>query len=147
MIRKVAHKVLNFFKQRHITLGARALVIEDDRILLVRHTYINGWYSIGGGVEKNESTLDAAKRELREEVGIIVNDTPPLLGIYHNTREKRDDYVAVYICKNFNKVATSSSEIAEEKWFALDQLPNDISPATKRRIEEYLGLRPLSDKW
>lgn len=147
MIRKIAHKTFNFFKQRHITMGARALVIDDNKVFLVRHTYINGWYSIGGGVEKGESTLQAAKRELQEEVGISSTQEPVLLGIYHNTREKRDDYIAVYICKNFNKVATSSPEIAEEKWFALDQLPSDISPATKRRIEEYLGQRPISDKW
>lgn len=147
MIRKIAHKIINLFKQRHITVGARALVIDDNRVLLVRHTYINGWYSIGGGVEKGESPLQAAKRELQEEVGIVATQEPVLLGVYHNTREKRDDYIAVYICKGFNKAATSSAEIAEEKWFALNQLPDDISPATKRRIEEYMGQRPVSDKW
>lgn len=130
-----------------MTMGARALVIDDGKILLVKHTYISGWYSIGGGVEKGETTLEAVKRELREETGITLTAEPKLLGIYHSTGEKRDDYIAVYICTKFNKAAVSSPEIAEEKWFPIENLPSDISPATKRRIDEYLGKLKLSDKW
>ena len=39
------------------------------------------------------------------------------------------------------------AEIAEKKWFSLEDLPNDLTQATKRRIDEYLGQREQSDKW
>ena len=128
-------------------MGARALVIQNGSILLVKHTYMPGWYTIGGGVKAGESGLQALTRELMEEVGVDLCKSPSILGFYHNQRKGRDDYVIVYVCKEFEKKEVSSKEILEAKWFHLGDLPHDISPATKRRIEEYLGHRPLSDRW
>ncbi|MDT0307922.1 NUDIX hydrolase [Streptomyces sp. DSM 44917] len=42
----------------------------DGKILLVNPTYKEGWDLPGGMVEANESPLDAARRELLEELGI-----------------------------------------------------------------------------
>jgi 8-oxo-dGTP pyrophosphatase MutT (NUDIX family) len=75
---------LALFSQK--TLGARALIIKDGQILLVQHTYSKGWYTVGGGVEKNESPLEALKRELYEEVGIKPTAPPKLFAVYHRTR-------------------------------------------------------------
>lgn len=106
------------------------------------------WHTIGGGVDPGESSLEAIKRELQEEVGIDVIEDPSLFGFYYNPYHKRDDYVAFYICKKFNRNnSVTSPEISEAKWFSLNSLPSDTSPGTKRRIEEYLGMRPLSDVW
>jgi len=130
------------------TMGARALVIQEDQILLVKHTYISGWCTIGGGIDPGESGVQALKRELMEEVGIELFEEPPLLGLYHNPKGKRDDYVVLYVCKKFKRHDNvTSPEILDSQWFSLHNLPPDIAPGTKRRIEEYLGTRPLSDKW
>lgn len=142
---KIRNIFLSLFSLR--TLGVRALVLQNNKILLVKHTYVPGWCTIGGGIGAGESGLQALIRELKEEAGIILKDTPSILGFYHNCYEKRDDYVAVYICKSFDKKKVRSREILEAKWFPLDALPPDITPATQRRVEEYLGLRPLSDQW
>jgi 8-oxo-dGTP diphosphatase len=40
------------------------------RLLIAKPTYKAGWTLIGGIVEKDESPLDAAVRETREEIGI-----------------------------------------------------------------------------
>lgn len=137
--------LLSLFSKR--TVGARALVIQNDQILLVKHTYMPGWCTIGGGVDAGESGLQALRRELKEEVGIDLQESPPILGFYYNYHQKRDDYVIVYICKKFSKKKVVSREILEEEWFLFNELPHDISPGTKRRIEEYLGQRPPSDVW
>lgn len=49
-------------------------VIRDAaaRILLVKPTYHDGWITVGGIVEANESPLEAAMREMKEEIGIAV---------------------------------------------------------------------------
>lgn len=132
---------------RKRTMGARGLVIKDDQILLITHTYQKGWCTIGGGVNRGESPLKAAVRELYEEAGVITNGTPQLFGVYHNTNEHRDDYVALYVVTDFTIEDVKSSEIAEKRWFPLAHLPEDTTPSTKRRIEEYLNLIPQSDKW
>jgi 8-oxo-dGTP pyrophosphatase MutT (NUDIX family) len=55
--------------------GARVLVLDgDDRVLLFRLVNPrsgNTWWAIpGGGVEQGEESIEAARRELREETGI-----------------------------------------------------------------------------
>ncbi|MBS0358494.1 MAG: NUDIX domain-containing protein [Proteobacteria bacterium] len=144
---KIKNKLLQLFSFK--TVGARALLIQEEKILLVKHTYHRHWYIVGGTVDKGESTLETLRRELQEEVGAILLETPQLLGVYHNTYEKRDDYVAVYVAKHF-KIETQeklSPEIAEIKWFLLNALPTDISPGSQRRITEYLEMKIPSDKW
>ncbi|MBI2707851.1 MAG: NUDIX domain-containing protein [Proteobacteria bacterium] len=136
---------LSLFSRK--TVGARALVVQDNKILLVKHTYTPGWYTIGGGIDKGESPLQAVRRELQEEVGITPSQTPTFFGFYHNKCYKRDDYVALYLCTDFTRKEVKSREILEAKWFSLEALPPDMSPGTKRRLDEYLGHHPIRDVW
>lgn len=132
---------------RNKTVGARVLVFDNDKVLLVKHTYMPDWYSVGGGVEKGETPIETVARELMEEVGVQCVEPPKLFNVYHNCVEGRDDYVALYIVKSFTQKRVTSPEILEAKWFSLHALPEDISPATLRRIEEYQGKRALTEKW
>ena len=142
---KIKNILLSLLSKK--TMGARALVIQEDQILLVKHTYTPGWCTIGGGIDAGESGIQALKRELTEEVGIKLMESPVLLGFYHNPKEHRDDYVVVYVCKEFKREEASSPEILEARWFPIKDLPHDVTPGTKRRIEEYLGQRSLSEMW
>ncbi len=71
-------------KQR--TAGRVFLLNPLDQILLIRFAFpqsygdIHFWATPGGGVEAGESTLAAAQRELREELGIC----PTLVGPVHH---------------------------------------------------------------
>src|ERR671927_1608745 len=51
---------------------AAGMLVHDDqgRVLMVRPTYKDGWDIPGGYVEPDESPTDAARRELREELGV-----------------------------------------------------------------------------
>lgn len=61
--------------------AARALAVQDDRILLMKR-YKKGalYYTlIGGGIEQDETPEEALKREVTEETGMTIVDTPRLV--------------------------------------------------------------------
>lgn len=54
-------------------LAAGVILLNDhEDILLVKPTYRGGWLLPGGVVESFESPRDAALREIREELGLIL---------------------------------------------------------------------------
>lgn len=129
------------------TIGVRMLLIDNEKVLLVKHTYQSGWYTIGGGVEPGEAPQQAMLRELKEEVGITLISSLQLFSVYYSRNEKRDDYIIFYIGQGGIQEPVSSSEIADYQWFSMDQLPEDISPATYKRIQEYLGKSVICEQW
>ncbi len=144
-IRIIRNTILSLLGTR--TIGARILLIKNNKILLVKHTYQPGWYTIGGAVERGESPLKAIERELKEEVGVTLTTLPQLFSIYYSKFEKRDDYIVLYVGSEHIEEMSSSNEIAEKKWFDLDNLPEDVTPATKRRINEYRSTIMINDIW
>lgn len=129
------------------TIGVRMLLIHDEKVLLVKHTYQPGWYTVGGGVERGETPQVAMARELKEEAGVTLTSPLQLFSVYHRRNEKRDDYIIFYVAHGGIQEPVSSAEIAERQWFALDSLPEDITPATNRRIQEYLGKKTINEQW
>ncbi|WP_417691032.1 NUDIX domain-containing protein [Roseibium sp.] len=124
------------------TLGVRVLVVDSERqeILLVRHTYLRGWYLPGGGVERGETIAEAAVREVREELGVNLSGAPDLMGIYLNRKGLGRDHVALLLASSWasgNKYLEANEEIAEARVFSLNGLPEDLSPASRARIEAY----------
>jgi 8-oxo-dGTP pyrophosphatase MutT (NUDIX family) len=129
-------------------LGPRAIIVNaNNQILLVKHVYAPYWYLPGGATNKGEPVKAALIRELKEEVGLTVNEEPRLFGIYHQVNEGVDDYPVIYIVKNFVLVEVHSPEIEELGWFDHDELPAMVSLATKRRITEYFTNLPPSEHW
>ncbi|MEX2626471.1 MAG: NUDIX domain-containing protein [Ilumatobacteraceae bacterium] len=60
--------------------SVRALIVDpDDRVLLVRLEFPDAsvWALPGGGVEPDEEPLDALRRELAEELGLVDVDIGP----------------------------------------------------------------------
>ena len=142
---EIKQGILSLIAKR--TIGARILLVRDNHVLLVKHTYQNGWYTIGGGVESRETPRFAIERELKEEVGVTLITPPELFAVYYSNREKRDDYIVFYIGRECDQKAVKSPEIADSQWFPLEYLPEDTTPATRRRVDEYLGRREVIELW
>jgi ADP-ribose pyrophosphatase YjhB (NUDIX family) len=135
---------------RGMTLGVRGMVIDgENRIFLVKHSYVRGWHMPGGGVDAGETLAQALARELREEGNIELSGEPKLLGIYCNRAASARDHVAVYVIRDARQTApvTPNREIVAAGFFPLDDLPADTTQATRRRIAEALsGLMP-AEEW
>lgn len=139
MIGGAARLVWRIGKPR--TIGVRALLLDrDERVALVRHTYVDQWYLPGGGVKKGESISAALVRELAEEVAIADSVIERVLGVYHSRRESKDDHIVIFVVRTAASGALARAdlrEIEQAGWFPLDDLPEATSPATRRRIAEY----------
>ncbi|MFN7167887.1 MAG: NUDIX domain-containing protein [Pannonibacter sp.] len=133
------------------TLGVRVLVRDaSGYVLLVRHTYLPGWYFPGGGVDVGETLSEAARREIFEETGITARSEPVLLGLYHNRETTRRDHVALFEIAEWTPPSRSpvpNAEIAEARFFSPLALPADVTSATRRRLDEIAGHLAPSAIW
>ena len=135
---------------RGLTMGAQGMVLDTrQRVLLVRHGYRPGWHMPGGGVEKGEAIAETLARELQEEVGVELTGKPELLGIYTHFDTFPSDHIALFIVRQWRQthVPPPNHEIAEQRFFAADELPEGTTAGTLRRIAEVLGNAPRNEKW
>lgn len=147
-LRRLLH--LYFRLSRGMTLGVRAAVLRDEReVLLVRHTYTPGWHLPGGGVETGETLLQALEKELHEEARIRLAGAPLLHGVFFNRAISRRDHVAVFVVRDFvvEEAKQPDREIAEARFFALDDLPAATTGGTRRRLEEIIMGNPPPVDW
>jgi 8-oxo-dGTP pyrophosphatase MutT (NUDIX family) len=141
---RLKHRLL-----RSVTMGVRILLIQDGQVLLVRHTYHDGWQFPGGGVKYGETLAHAAAREALEEAGAQLGESPRLLGVYTHLGEGKSDHVFVFHSEQFVLTqATDRWEIAEARLFPLDELPRDLLGGYRRRLHDYLqGGGPYTKEW
>ena len=135
---------------RGMTLGVRAACFDaEGRVFLVRHSYVPGWQLPGGGIERHETALQALSKEMREEGNLLAGAAPRLFHIYFNRRTSKRDHVLFYVCENVRQSAPKQPdrEIREAGFFALDALPEGVTPATLRRLDEVAGRASPADFW
>ncbi len=133
-----------------MTLGVRAVVLDsDNRVFLVKHSYVSGWHLPGGGVEVGETFREALERELMEEGSIALAGEPKLHGLFFNSHVSRRDHVAIYVVRQFHqdRLPEPNREIVACGFFAADALPADATQGTRLRIAEVLENREPSATW
>ena len=131
-------------------MGAQGVVLApDNRVILLRHTYRPGWHFPGGGVEKNETVLEALTRELEEEAGVFLAEPPQLFSIFANFDAFPNDHVALFIVRAWQqpKVPEPNHEIAEIGLFEPTALPEGTVGPVKRRLAEIIGGKPPAPRW
>jgi 8-oxo-dGTP pyrophosphatase MutT (NUDIX family) len=133
---------------RGMTLGVRGVVLDgDNKVFLVRHSYVAGWHLPGGGVEVGETFHEALRRELVEEGRIELTAEPVLHGLFFNGHVSRRDHVAVYIVRQFrqDRLPEPNHEIVECGFYDAGALPAETTRGTRLRIAEVLdGAAPIA---
>lgn len=128
---------LYWYMTRPKTRGVKTILINSDEVLLVKNTYGYKWVLPGGGVKKNEEPIEAAKREVFEEVGIKVKEINPI-ETFTTYEEYKEDTVSSFYAKIDSKEFNIDNlEIDEAKWFPINDLP-EMEVVSKRMLDTYL---------
>jgi 8-oxo-dGTP pyrophosphatase MutT (NUDIX family) len=131
------------------TSGVKVMLFNrKGELLLIRNSYgdSSAFVLPGGGIRPFEAPTIAALREVREEVGIRAERLKPL-SIHHSRAEGKNDTIHLFSAWTAEAPRADGIEVEEARFFALDALPDSVSPATKRRIAEYRGERPAEAAW
>lgn len=124
------------------------LPVAGDRCLLVRRpSWVGGrWSTVAGYCEPGEGLEDAARREVVEEAGIVIDD---LSYVGSQTWPAPSSFVAAFRASaRPDKPSPQDPEIAEARWFSRDELDAEVAsgklrlsePASlsRRLIEEFM---------
>lgn len=133
-----------------ISLGVRLLALNaHGEVLLIRHSYLPGLALPGGGVDAGETTREAAMREATEEAGLEFQERPALFHLYLNRALANRDHVVLFVARNVRRtrIPRPGPEIISSAFHDPAALPDDVTPATRRRIAEVLYGVPPADDW
>ena len=110
-------------------------VLDGERVLLVRHTYGDRqrWELPGGYVHRDEAPAVAARRELREEVGLdlALDDLGVVRGEWDFKHEQLATFAAAW---PGGRASYDQHEIAEVAWFPLAGPPASLGPGARAAL-------------
>lgn len=129
--------------KKNIKIGCEIFLTKDDHLLLGKRKNCYGentWALPGGHLEYNESLLECAKRELKEELG-IETDALKLIVITDNIDERAHYVHASFLLENFRgEIQCMEPEFCHEwQFFHISNLPLEIFKPHQKIIQNYLN--------
>jgi 8-oxo-dGTP pyrophosphatase MutT (NUDIX family) len=125
-----------WFFARPQTSGVKCALTDDGRVLLVRHTYgPRGWDLPGGALKHGEAPAAAATREMREELGISIENWTELGEVEIEIDYRRDRVHAFHAVVQDPELVVDQGELAATRWFGKADLPPDLGRYTRRILE------------
>lgn len=112
--------------------SSAAVVIEDGyhRVLTIKATYKNSWSPAGGVIDPGETPLQAAIREVKEEVGVTLDPSElSFLTVASRSVYERLVYQFVFYAKvtdgRLNNIKLQDGEVEDYIFLTRDEVLND----------------------
>lgn len=126
-------------ERRELRIGAKALVTDRDRVLLIKECHEDGsafWTLPGGGVEFGESFSDCLTREIEEEIRCRAS-VGERVGrcVYHHTSRPATTVYAVFDAILGSEPEPNRTErVLDHAWLE----PADLSARTLDPVERFI---------
>lgn len=126
--------------------GAVAIILNDQNEVLLQHRSDGGWGLPGGIMELKESLEETARREVKEETGLLIGELE-LMGIFSGKEyflkvangDELYSVTAVYATRDVQgEVVIDGVESLDVQYFPLDALPDGLTKSYRSYIDPYL---------
>lgn len=121
-------------------VGAIAVVRRGDRVLLAQRSkggYIGRWGFPGGHVERGETVVEAAMRELHEETGVTAEPAGVLTVLDEIGRNESGEvqwhYVLIAVLADWRSgEGIAADDAADVRWATLAEISSGSLPVLKQ---------------
>jgi ADP-ribose pyrophosphatase YjhB (NUDIX family) len=120
------------------TVTAAGIIFDrEGRVLLIKHRFRpgSGWGIPGGFLQAGEEPVDALRRELREEIGLEL-DQPRIFDV--RTFSRHSQLEVVFLVNASGETQPKSIEVECVAWFKPDSLPDQLPSDQKKLIRSAL---------
>jgi mutator protein MutT len=126
-----------------IIIASGPVIVENNKILLNKHGEDNFWKFCGGRIKEDESNLkEAAKREVKEEMGIEVemfNNNPYFFYVEKEVDGKQVSVILVhFLAKRIGEIMPGD-DIREWRWISIEDLDKENLAPNIKPVLKYFG--------
>ncbi len=121
-----------------ILLGKRAIDKLEEGFEVQPNNLVETWALPGGKLEVGETLSDCAKREILEEVGVVIKD--PKLVVINDATEKTGFFMTIgFVSENFTgePKTLEPNKIGDWQWFDLNDLPTPLFGPSEETILKF----------
>lgn len=123
-----------------INVAVAVVINKEEKVLIAkRHSHLHQggkWEFPGGKIEESESAQEALIREIKEEVGLTITQTLPLMVLDYDYGDKLVS-LNVWMVTDYTGVAIGAEQ-QEIRWVNKTELTNYTFPDANRPIIEML---------
>ncbi|MCA1035715.1 NUDIX hydrolase [Bacillus infantis] len=131
-----------------IMAGASVIILDqNNKLVLQLRKDNNCWGLTGGSLEPGELLVEAAKREMYEETGLVAKNLK-LFNVFSGEEfyyklphgDEVYNVTATYICNDFDgELMIDNEEVVNLEFFDVEHIPSNISPPDRPVIREFIA--------
>lgn len=131
--------------------GSVVIILNEQNDVLLQKRHDGYWGLPGGLMDLGESFEEAAKREVLEETGLVVENLK-LLNVFSGSEyyfkvpngDELYSVTAVYYTKDISgEMKIDYSESEKMQYFSINNLPNELSDEYRGFIEQYIDCEKM----